>query len=257
MITAHIAGISRLRIDTDGPGIFTLVPLSGCHLGCAYCLNEALRSEEAGDVYEPESLLEMVRRDDIYFMASCGGITFGGGEPLLRSAFIRRFAEICPQEWTIAVETSLNVPEENLMEVLDKVDLWFVDIKDMNPDIYRKYTGVSNENVIRNLRTLSSQRDKTKVTVRIPRIEGFNTPEDVAESIEAIRSMGLETAPFDYAIPGQKKDCKLRDEGVGWADSHDGPPLMGKPGDTLIRKFMDEILSDMTMGIYRNDEDGM
>lgn len=197
----RIARSSRHRFGTDGPGIRTLVPLIGCHLDCAYCINESLRSFKGGIPCTPEELLEEVKRDDIYFRSSGGGITFGGGEPLLHADFIRRFCEIRPPEWTIAIETSLNVPCEDVEGLLESVDLWIIDIKDMDPGRYLEYTGESNEHVLENLDLLSKRCSSTKVRIRVPRIGGLNTQQDVDKSVEAVRVMGFETEVFEYRIP--------------------------------------------------------
>lgn len=261
MTSARIAGISRLRVNTDGPGIRTLVPLSGCHLGCAYCLNEELRSEGAGELQEPETLLEKVRKDDIYFRASGGGITFGGGEPLLHSEFIRLFAQICPDVWTIAVETSLNVPEEDVERLLGVVDLWIVDIKDMKPDIYRKYTGRSNEAVIANLITLRNHCGCSQVLVRIPFIPEVNEPEDMENSARVIRSIGFQYDFFDYNVPPWKRLGNEILMGDFEPDDDKEDETVGSSGDSpLPKSFWDRIQNDMTLGIFdineTEDDDG-
>lgn len=203
--TARIAGISRLRFDMDGPGIRTLVPLSGCQLDCAYCINNSLRNPSFGEVYSPEKLLEKVRIDDIYFMASGGGITFGGGEPLLHSEFIRRFREISPEGWNIAVETSLNVPQEDVERLIGIVDRWIVDIKELDPAKYREYTGESNGRVTSNLNLLEERGCASRILVRIPRILGLNTLQDIMRSARQFKARGFETEVFDYIIPDSFK----------------------------------------------------
>lgn len=199
--TARIAGISRLRFDTDGPGIRTLVPLSGCHLDCAYCINSKLRNPSFGEEYSPEKLLEQVRIDDIYFMASGGGITFGGGEPLLHSEFIRCFREISPAGWNIAVETSLNVPEEDVKRLIGIVDRWIIDIKELDPARYLEYTGESSERVTSNLNLLEERGCASRILVRIPRILGLNTLQDIMRSARQLKACGFETEVFDYVFP--------------------------------------------------------
>lgn len=199
--TARIAGISRLRFDTDGPGIRTLVPLSGCQLDCAYCINSRLRNPSFGEECSPEELLEKDRIDDIYFMASGGGITFGGGEPLLHSEFIRRFREISPAGWTIAVETSLNVPEEDVERLIGIVDRWIIDIKELDPARYLEYTGESSERVTSNLNLLEERGCASSILVRVPRILGLNTPIDIMRSARRLRARGFETEVFDYVFP--------------------------------------------------------
>lgn len=204
-VTARIAGISRLRIESDGPGIRTLVALSGCRLDCAYCINSHLRLNVVGTLTEPEELLEQVKIDDIYFQFSGGGITFGGGEPLLKAGFIRRFREICPPEWTIAVETSLNIPGDDVELLISVVDYWIVDIKDMDPKRYLEYTGETNEQVLMNLKMLRERCDCTRVRIRVPRIPGLNKQEDVDRSAAAIRDMGFTSEVFSYNIPDSFK----------------------------------------------------
>lgn len=87
-----VIGVSRHRIGIDGKGVTTLVAFHGCPLHCKYCLNpEALDSDESMARYKPETLLEKVRIDDLYFRTTGGGICFGGGEPLLQVDFIIRF----------------------------------------------------------------------------------------------------------------------------------------------------------------------
>lgn len=204
-VTARVAGISRLRLESDGPGIRTLVALSGCRLDCAYCINSHLRLDVVGVLIEPEELLEQVKVDDIYFRSSGGGITFGGGEPLLKVDYIRRFREICPPEWTIAVETSLNIPGEEVELLVGVVDYWIDDIKDMDPDRYFEYTGETNEQVLANLKTLRKFCDSSRVRVRVPRIPGLNKQEDVDRSACVIRAMGFVAEVFDYSIPDSFK----------------------------------------------------
>ena len=66
----------------------------------------------------PMQLFTHVRVDDLYFQATGGGITFGGGEPALRSIFISQFRKVIPKQWKINIETSLNVPQEHVERLL-------------------------------------------------------------------------------------------------------------------------------------------
>lgn len=126
-----------------------------------------------------------------------GGITFGGGEPLCHPAFITAFHDLCKNDgWNLRVETSLNVSEESVKEVAPFIHEFIVDIKDMNPAIYRDYTGVDNSLVMRNLRYLVEQGAAKRVLVRIPSIEGFNTESDIQKSKEELLRMGLNR--FDF-----------------------------------------------------------
>ena len=191
MITAKIFGISRHRLTTDGEGVTTLVAFSGCPLRCKYCLNKASWDMEKGRDYTPELLFEEVKIDQLYFLATHGGVTFGGGEPLLQVEFIKEFRKLCGTQWQLLAETSLNVPFENIQAMDAVLDGFIVDIKDMTPEIYKAYTGKGNALVRANLQWLLRNGDPNRIMVRIPHIPEFNTDEDVTQSIESLKAMGV------------------------------------------------------------------
>lgn len=201
MTTARVIGISRHRLTTDGEGVTTLVAFSGCPLRCRFCLNKISWEPTKGREYTPKSLYEEVKIDQLYFLATKGGVTFGGGEPLLQVGFIKEFRELCGPQWSIVAESSLNVPLANL-EALDPVlDGYIIDIKDMNPDVYKAYTGKDNAIVVQNLQWILERKGADKIKVRIPHIKDFNTDDDVKKSIETIREMGFAYLDeFEYVI---------------------------------------------------------
>lgn len=201
MSTAKIFGISRHRLTTDGEGVTTLVAFNECPLRCRYCLNKTSWDLSKGRDYTPELLFEEVKIDQLYFLATHGGVTFGGGEPLLQVEFIKAFRELCGPQWQLLAETSLNVPFENV-EALDAVlDGYIVDIKDMNPKIYQTYTGKDNALVISNLEWLLKQGRADSIKVRVPHIPEFNTDEDVNCSKERLVAMGVKDIDeFNYII---------------------------------------------------------
>lgn len=201
MTQARIFAISRHRLTTDGEGVTTLVTFNGCPLRCKYCLNKTSWNDEKGRFYTPEELYEAVKIDQLYFLATHGGVTFGGGEPLLQVDFIKEFRALCGPQWNIVVETSLNVSEESVKRVDEVVDGYIVDIKDMNPVIYKHYTGIENALAVRNLEWLLQHREARKIMVRVPHIPDFNTDADVQQSIVALKTMGVaEIDEFNYII---------------------------------------------------------
>lgn len=200
MSTMPVWAISRLRMVTDGSGVTTLVTAQGCPLRCRYCINPVSWNGEATPAFlTPEELYEKVRIDNLYFQATGGGVTFGGGEPLLYPDFIADFRVLCPKEWKLRAETSLHVPRENLEKVMDAVDEFFVDIKDMNPAIYESYTGKTNRLIYDNLTYLLGSVGPGRIVVRVPLIPGFNTETDVESSLTVLRGMGADRFdPFRY-----------------------------------------------------------
>lgn len=203
MKTAVLIGLSRHRIGVDGTGVTTLVAFHGCPLNCKYCLNpQALSPEGVWKRFSPEELFRAVSKDDLYFRATGGGVTFGGGEPLISYKEILLFSNICmshDKKWRINIETSLNVPKRLVEMMKGVVDHWIVDIKDMNPIIYKAYTGKDIGLVIDNLQYLT--KNNSKITVRVPHIPGFNTASDVKKSILSLQEMGItDIERFTYIV---------------------------------------------------------
>ena len=189
---AKLIGIERHRISTDGQGVTTLVAFHGCTLHCKYCLNpQCLNQDIVCRCVTPEDLLEEVSVDSLYFVATGGGITFGGGEPLLNSAFIAEFCKIADPQWRINIETSLNAETALLKTVLPYIDHFYIDIKDMNPHIYNAYTSGYNSIVKQNLHQLASQISPEKITIRLPLIPGFNNESDIQNSIKELKQIGF------------------------------------------------------------------
>ncbi|MBR4198330.1 MAG: radical SAM protein [Bacteroidales bacterium] len=185
-------GIDRHRLGADGRGVTTLAAFHGCPLRCKYCLNRrCLESAEGLPTYTPEQLFKYLSIDNLYFIATGGGVCFGGGEPLLHSDFICEFKEHCGKSWNITVESSLNVPQEAVATVVDVVGDFIVDIKESNLDIYRAYTGQEGGRAWDNLRFLLSAVGPRRIMVRVPLIEGYNTEADTAKTIAALTEMGI------------------------------------------------------------------
>ena len=194
-----LLALQRLRMGTDGAGVVTLAAGAGCPLRCRWCINRRVLREAAPEPVTARELLDRVRIDDLYFRATGGGVTFGGGEALLHAAFIRRFRELCPGEWKLRAETSLAVPRELAEESLEAVDEYIVDCKDMDGEIYRRYTGGDAALMKDNLRLLLERAGPERILVRVPLIPDFNGPEDRERSVDALRRMGVTRLdPFEY-----------------------------------------------------------
>lgn len=195
-ITAPFIAVNRHRLATDGEGVTTLVAFHGCPLRCRYCLNpQCLQVNGVWRRLTPGELYSEVEIDDLYFIATGGGICFGGGEPLLYPDFIRTFSKLMNPEWKLTVETSINVPLENIKTIAALVQMWYIDIKDFSPTIYNAYTGKDNTQVIRNLVWLAANGYADKVILRLPLIPDYNTEEDRLLSQQRLEALGF--AHFD------------------------------------------------------------
>ncbi len=186
----------------DGEGIRTLVVLQGCPLRCRYCINpftwDGTREPE---LLSAEELCEQIHKDLVYLLATKGGITFGGGEPLLYPQLINDVRRLCDSEATIYLETALHVPWENVAECMDSVDGYYVDIKTLDPDLYREYTGAELDTSLTNLKKLMEHKPVDTIVVRVPEIPGMVDPAKQEETCEALRRMGIRRIDtFQYIV---------------------------------------------------------
>lgn len=204
-IKAPIIACARLRMQTDGKGITTLVCFHGCPLRCKWCINPFSFAEDTKrELLTPQALYDKVKIDDLYFLATGGGITFGGGEPLLYAPFLEEFRAICGKAWHLCAETSLNVPEEAVQIAAKCIDHFYVDCKDADPEIYRSYTGKDNTPMLENVKTLLSLVGPERITIRLPLIPEYNTEEDRQKSMALFKQMGIEKFdPFPYRKPAK------------------------------------------------------
>lgn len=123
----------------DGPGIRTVVFLSGCKLRCKYCHNPEMwvKGEEN---FTPQELANRILRNKNYFKRN-GGVTFSGGEPLLQNKFVIEVAKLLKKEGIhIAIDTA-GVGNGNYEDILECVDLVILDIKHVNKFHYYDLTG--------------------------------------------------------------------------------------------------------------------
>ena len=202
MALAPLYGISRLRFNVDGTGVRTLVCFRGCPLNCRYCLNYGSRDiTDDCKVISTDELIEELSVDSLYFQATNGGVTFGGGEPLLYADFIREFINKANNNWNYWIETSLNVPYENIELIKDRIDKFIIDIKSINNSIYRSYTDMDNGVVIYNLKRLINDVGTDRIIVRVPYIEGYTTTSNQQDSANYIMNLGINNIDmFDYKL---------------------------------------------------------
>lgn len=217
-----IMGISRLRMGTDGKGVSTLVTFFDCPLHCKYCINnychkDARKYTEGYEeiprgAFTPEEIVEILKKDDIYFRMSGGGVVFGGGEPLLQSAFIHEVCTLCDPAWEKRIETSLNVPWRYIEPLLSDMNEWIIDVKILDYFLYKEYTGVDNDELIKNLLHIKKYVDPTKLHIRLPRIPDYTTEENLEKSANWLqKTLHVEPEIFDYykiPIINQKKRDK-------------------------------------------------
>lgn len=198
-----IFDIRRFSVH-DGPGIRTTVFFKGCPLSCWWCHNPESRDfkpeitlrkrildgktsfakETTGDWVESGVLLNELLKDRIFFDESDGGVTFSGGEPLFQEEFLLTVTEECKRRGIhVTVDTSGFAPRETISRVAKNTDLFLYDLKLVDNEEHVKYTGVSNDLVLDNLKFLS--RSGKLIVLRFPVIPGIT---DTDTNIRRLRS---------------------------------------------------------------------
>ena len=209
-LKAPIFAISRLRMGTDGGGVTTLVTFMGCPLKCRYCINpqchkpvyqsDGVTPAKGVMMLTPQELYDMVKRDDIYFQATGGGICFGGGEPTLYHEFIVEFKKLCAGRWKITLESCLRCPDNAIEHLASVVDHWIVDVKSLDAAVYMEYTGCATDE-LRSLLFLLQLVPQERVKVKIPQIPGYNDDRDLESDVMRIKELGFDNVtPIQYII---------------------------------------------------------
>ena len=217
----------------DGPGIRTTVFFQGCPMNCWWCHNpESLNlkddptAEESSSCLRPyyrkipyrtaqkvtvDQLMAELRKDIIFFDESGGGVTLSGGEPLIQLKFLKDLLEICTEENIhVALDTSGYASWEAYQSIIATVNLILFDLKLMDEANHKKYTGVSNKLVLKNLTKLI--QNGTPVIVRVPLIP------DITDTMENLTQIAVYLKEFQvvpevhllpYNAMGEEKYKKL------------------------------------------------
>ena len=133
---------------------------------------------------EVKELVDLVTREEIFTRVSGGGVTISGGEPLYQPEFLKELLQGMKQAGVpTCIETSMFAKQEVLESIAPYVDQFLVDIKILDEETHKKYTGVSNQQILSNFRYLAGLGKP--ILVRIPLIPGITATE---ENLRAIRA---------------------------------------------------------------------
>ncbi len=220
MTKGLIFDIKRFAVH-DGPGIRTTIFLKGCPLSCWWCHNPESRSETpqisikhlklngktfmkeeiAGEEMTVLELLHKAERDRIFFEESGGGVTLSGGEPLFQIDFCTELLQaLKKKEFHTTLDTTGYASPEEIRRVAPFVDLFLFDLKVMDDEMHQKYTGVSNKQILKNLKYLITERKN--VIIRFPVIPGItNTTSNIHSIINFLTPLHHGTkAPFEMHL---------------------------------------------------------
>ena len=191
-----IFDIKRFALH-DGPGIRTTVFFKGCPIRCAWCHNpesHLLKQESItqkrevdgkefpftktyGKNTELDDIVREVLSDRTFYEASGGGVTFSGGDPLMQPEALMGLLERMKQEQIhTAIDTCGYAPAEKMKKAAELTDLFLYDLKIMDPERHKQFTGVDNDLILKNADMLLDM--ETEVIFRIPLVPTINDTDE-------------------------------------------------------------------------------
>jgi pyruvate formate lyase activating enzyme len=154
--------------------------------------------EMSGKVMTTDKIIEEIEKERVFFDQSGGGVTFSGGEPLLHTEKLMELLKECGRRKIHrAVDTAGNIRTETILNVAKETDLFLYDLKMMDNEKHKRWTGSGNELILKNLSAVCEAG--AEVNIRMPVIGGIN------DSMEDFNN----AAAFISSLAGKKKDVNL------------------------------------------------
>lgn len=159
----------------DGPGIRTVVFLTGCKLRCKYCHNPEMWIKGKNN-YTSDELVKKIIKNKPYFKRNNGGVTFSGGEPLIQIDFlIETIKKLKQENIHVAIDTS-GFGKGKYKKILSLVDLVILDIKHVDKQGYKDLTGQNIKEAEKFIKTLN--KSNKPVWIRQVIIPGITDTEE-------------------------------------------------------------------------------
>ena len=184
--------------------------------------------EMAGELMTVEEVMVEIKKEVLLMDNSKGGVTFSGGEPLLHHKYLIQLLDACGEEGIHrCIDTAGFVDKNILLEVASKSEHFLYDLKMMDDEKHKEWTGVSNKKILENLIALAETG--VDMNIRIPLIKGVNDDdENIHESAKFIAAL-KGTPPIVNILPfhniAEKKYEKL---GLDYSKGTMGEPDMNR-----------------------------
>ncbi len=198
---ASICQNNAIRIDLDNNVAVTDRSKCGRCLKCAdVCASNAVKSY--GKIMTVSEVMDEIKKDEIFFYYSGGGITLSGGEPICQSDFS---AALLRESRLLGINTALESclygKYKSIEKLLPWLDTLYADLKHMDSGIHRKWTGEDNRWILENLVKVNHSNYSPQIIVRIPLVPGFNdSDENLLATLQFCKGLdnlkGLEILPY-------------------------------------------------------------
>ncbi|HAS56203.1 MAG TPA: pyruvate formate lyase-activating protein [Firmicutes bacterium] len=170
----------------DGPGVRSILFLSGCPLRCLYCHNPEMQSATCGKIITPEEAYQKLIKYKRYW-GDKGGVTVSGGEPLNSIDFLIELGKILKKESiSYVIDTSIATFSleptylKKFDELLSLSSLFLLDLKALDPTLHKKITGKDNKNILEGYKYLKEKN--FPVWIRYVLLPGYTDNEETLKS---------------------------------------------------------------------------
>lgn len=186
-----------------------LIDRGACE-ACGTCAADCAGALEiVGKEMTVEEILEEVRKDELFYVNSGGGMTVSGGDPLMCPEFtleLLKAAKACGLH--TCMETSGHAKWQDIEKLMPYVDLFLWDVKETDPVRHKEYTGVTNERILSNLRRLNGAG--AEIVLRCPLIPGLNDREEHLKAIAGLAEelSGVQRVDVEPYHPLGKSKCE-------------------------------------------------
>jgi len=207
-LCAEICPTGAIKITTEDIHIIDRRKCNLCGKCYSVCPTGALKL--IGREITVDELIKEIKRDAMFYDSSGGGVTFSGGEPLYQPDFLLQCLKEC-QEYGIhtALETSGYADKTTFRKISNFVDLFLFDIKIINEEKHKYYTGVSNKPILENLKFLVKSGRGEDVIIRFPIIPTITDTEENLRDIISLLS-SLKTLERVHLLPFHDVSEKYR-----------------------------------------------
>jgi len=193
-----------------------------------FCISEAIQF--AGKSYSISQLISEIKKDQVFYDDSNGGVTLSGGEVMCQIDFVEKLCKKCKENNIhVAIDTCGYVPYENFERITPYVDLFLYDIKLINSKKHFEFTGKPSELIINNLNKLSL--NGANIILRLPIIEGINADNEhlnnLCSLISNLNLQEINLLPY-HDIGGYKYSNLNKNYNFD---------LMKKPSDEILNHF--------------------
>jgi pyruvate formate lyase activating enzyme len=180
-----------------------------------------------------EALMAEIEKERDIMQDSGGGVTLCGGEPLMHPDYtLELLRELGRRGFHRTVDTTLYASADIVKAVAEECELLLVDLKLMDSEKHRLYTGVPNETILQNIRILAEQG--SNFVIRIPLIEGINADEENIEAtarfLSPLTSHPLTVHLLPYHDVGKDKHRRM------WSTYNPQQYVMAPPSDETLER---------------------